>query len=226
MSAANALYEQFARERGETAYFMRRLYNKNLTTSSGGNLSVRVGSGHVLLTPSALDKGELTAEQILLATLDGENLTPHLKPTIEAGLHFAVYRARSDVRAVVHAHPVHATAFACADGGFDTRLTSEMYTHLPEIAVAPFATPGSDALARGVAEALERVNGALMRNHGVCTVGDSLYKAFDLMESIETAAKTAFVARVLASPGHPVRSLGAAECRGIDAACGRTSRGS
>lgn len=215
------LYEKFAREREDVAYFMRRLYRKNLTTSSGGNISLRVDERHVLLTPSALDKGELAADQILLATLDGENRTPRLKPTIEASLHFAVYRARGDVKAVVHAHPVHATAFACVDRELDTSLTSEIYTHLPRIATVPFATPGSGELARLVAESLAGAKAALMRNHGVCAVGGSLYEAFDLLESVETAAKTAFVARLLASPEHPLRPLDPVECRGIDAACGR-----
>ncbi len=215
------LYEQFAREREETAYFMRRLYRQNLTTSSGGNLSLRVGDNHVLLTPSALDKGELKADQILLATLAGENLTPRLKPTIETGMHLAVYRARPDIRAIVHAHPVHATAFACVDRDFDTSLTSELYTHIPNIAHAAFATPGGGELASLVAESLANANVTLMRNHGVCAVGGSLYQAFDLLESIETAAKISFVAGLLSSPRHPLRPLTPEERQGIDAACGR-----
>lgn len=215
------LYEQFAAEREQVAYFMRRLYNKNLTTSSGGNISLRVGDDHVLLTPSALDKGELTADQILLSTLSGENLSPHLKPTMETSMHFAVYRSRSDVRAVVHAHPVFATAFACVDREFDTGLTSEIYMHVPKIGKAPFATPGTDELGSLVAAALSDASVALMRNHGVIAVAATLYKAFDLLESTETAAKISYVASTLATPS----PLAPAQLLSLDLLCGRGGEG-
>lgn len=215
------LYEQFAAEREQVAYFMRRLYNKGLTTSSGGNISIRVDDTHVLLTPSALDKGELTADQVLLSTLAGENLSPNLKPTLETSMHLAVYRARPDVRAVAHAHPVFATAFACVTRELDTSLTSEIYMHLPKIGYAPFATPGSEELGRLVAESLADVNVSLMRNHGVIAVAKTMYKAFDLLESIETFARVTVVAGLIADPQHPVQGLNAANRQAIDVLCGR-----
>ena len=216
-----SLYEQLAAEREQVAYFMRRLYNKNLTTSSGGNISFRIDGDHVLLTPSALDKGELTADQILLSTLAGENLSPHLKPTVETSMHFAVYRARPDVKAVVHAHPVFATAFACVDREFDTGLTSEIYMHVPKIGRAPFATPGSDELAGLVAESLADANVSLMRNHGVIAAAPTLYKAFDLLESVETAAKITFASTLLSTPNQPAHPLTAPQRHAIDLLCGR-----
>ena len=212
-----ALYEQLAAERGQVAYFMRRLYNRNLTTSSGGNISLRIDGDLVLLTPSALDKGELTADQILLSTLAGENLSPHLKPTVETSMHFAVYRARPDVKAVVHAHPVFATAFACVDRELDTGLTSEIYMHVPKIGYAPFATPGSDELARIVAESLADANVSLMRNHGAIAAGPTLYNAFDLIESVETAAKITFASTLLSNP----TSLTPSQRHAVDLFCGR-----
>lgn len=218
------LYEQYADEREDVAKFMRRLYVKGLTTSSGGNISLRVGEDHVLLTPSALDKGELEGDQVLLSTLSGENLSPHLKPTLETSMHLAVYRARPDVRAVVHAHPVFATAFACVDRSLDTSLTSEIYMHMPKIGCAAFATPGSAELGRLVAESLDAgagVNVSLMRNHGVIAVAKTLYKAFDLLESVETFAKVTFAAGVIAGAGGAVRPMTADQLRAIDLLCGR-----
>jgi L-fuculose-phosphate aldolase len=215
------LYDEFAAERERVAYFMRRLYNKGLTTSSGGNISLRVGDNHVLLTPSALDKGELTADQVLLSTLAGENLSPHLKPTLETSMHLAVYRARADVRAVVHAHPVFATAFACVERPLDTALTSEIYMHVPRIGSAPFATPGSAELGRLVAESLADINVSLMRNHGVIAAAPTLYKAFDLLESIETFARVSFASSLIATPQQPVRPLSPSQLHAIDLLCGR-----
>lgn len=215
------LYEQCADERAQIAACMRRLYFKGLTTSSGGNISLRVGEKHVLLTPSALDKGELTAEQVLLSTLDGENLSPHLRPTLETNMHFAVYRARPDIRAIVHAHPVFATAFACVDRQLDTALTSEMYMHMQKIGFAPFATPGSAELGRLVGESLADTEVSLMQNHGIIAVGKTLHNAFDHVESVETFAKITFAAGVLAGGGHAVRPMNAEQLRSIDILCNR-----
>ena len=212
------LYEELAAEREQVAYFMRRLYEKGLTTSSGGNISMRVGDGgHVLLTPSALDKGRLAADQVLLSTLEGENLSPGLKPTLETNMHLAAYRARKDVRAVVHAHPVHATAFACVDRRLDTSLTSEMYMHVPKVGYAPFATPGSVELGRVVSESLADTDVALMSNHGVIAVGTTLYKAFDLLESMENFARVSFTAALISTP----RPIAPQELAAIDSLCGR-----
>ena len=214
-------YQDCAEEREQVAYFMRRLYKKNLTTSSGGNISLRIGENHVLLTPSALDKGELTASQVLLATLEGENLTPHLTPTIETSMHLAAYRARPDVRAAVHAHPVFATAYACTDKALNTALTSEIYMHVPTVGRADFATPGSAELGRIVAESLKENDVSLMCNHGVIAVAPTLYKAFDLLESIENFAKISFAAQMLATPEHPTKYIAPDQLRAVDLVCGR-----
>lgn len=191
------LYQRLAEERERIAYFMRRLYRMGLTTTSGGNISLRCPDGHVLLTPSALDKGELRADEILLARLDGENLTPHLKPTLETGMHLSILRGRPDIDAVVHAHPVFATSFACADAELDIAITSEIFMHVPKLGYAAFAPPGTEELARLTAAALADTNAALMRNHGVVTVGKTLLKAFDLLEAVEVAAKMTVITRAL-----------------------------
>lgn len=191
------LYEELAEERERIAYFMRRLYRMGLTTTSGGNISLRCPDGHVLLTPSALDKGELQADEILLSTMDGENLTPRFKPTLETGMHLAILRQRPDIDAVVHAHPVFGTSFACADAELDLALTSEIFMHVPKLGRGGGAPPGTKELAELTAGALADADVALMRNHGVVTVGKSLLKAFDLLEAVEVAAKMTVVTKAL-----------------------------
>ena len=197
------IYDELVRERGEVAGFMRRLYHKGLTTSSGGNISLRCRDGLVLVTPSGLDKGELSADQVSLIRLDGENLAPRLTPTMEAGMHLEILRRRPEIKAVVHAHPVFATAFACLDLELDTGLCSESYMLMPRLANVGFAVPGSPELARLAAESLSSADVALLSNHGVIAVGDSLFKAFELMETAETAAKINFLVRSLGG-GRPL----------------------
>ncbi|MDD3927314.1 MAG: class II aldolase/adducin family protein [bacterium] len=207
----------FLNEREEVAYFMRRLYEQRLTTTSGGNISFCIDDDKVLITPSALDKGRISAEQIGVLTLSGENLTPHLKPSIEAGMHLAIYRKRPDVRAVVHAHPVTATAFTVCQRQLNCCLVAESRAILGQPVFAPYALMGTPELAEIVADAVLQGDCILMANHGVLTVGGSLLQAFDRIEVLEAAARLTIMTELLGS----VKELSPAELAAIDALVGR-----
>ncbi|HKK43526.1 MAG TPA: class II aldolase/adducin family protein, partial [Bacteroidales bacterium] len=84
--------ERYKQERKEVARFMRRLYKRGLTTTSGGNISLRVNDDIILITPSATDKGTMRWREVGILNTGGQNLTPDLKPSIENGMHLAVYR--------------------------------------------------------------------------------------------------------------------------------------
>ena len=122
---------EYQTEREQVAYFMRRLYRQQLTTTSGGNISCRIANGDIVaITASKLDKCELLADGVGLVAMDGASLTPELNLSIETGMHLAIYRARPDVTAIVHAHPATATAFCAVKKPLDTRLTAEAYAIL------------------------------------------------------------------------------------------------
>ncbi len=182
------LYESCLKEREELAYFMRRLYAQKLTTTSGGNLSMKIDENHIIITPSSLDKARISAEQIGLLSLDGENLTSHLKPSIESSMHRAIYKARNDISAIVHAHPVTASTFAAMDMKIDITLTAEAFYVLKQVDYSPYALMGTDGLAEIVAKSLENCNISVMKNHGITTVGSSILQAFDRLEVLEGAA--------------------------------------
>lgn len=186
----------FFAERGAVADFMRRLYERGLTTSGGGNISLRVGA-NTLITPSGLDKGNLTGENIGIISPDGKNLTPHLKLSIETEMHLRVLRRRPDVHAVVHAHPPTASAFAVSKAGLslDTTLTSEAQFILGQVLFARYAPMGTPELAANVESAVGGSNVILMENHGVLTVGKTLLEAFDRMEVLENTAKMNWIIR-------------------------------
>ena len=192
-------YESLSAEREEVAYFMRRLYRQGLTTTSGGNLSLRVDDRHVLVTPSQLDKGEMKAEQIALFTIDGENLTPKFKGSIETGMHLSVLRVRPDVKAIVHAHPVTATSFAAMGIDINFHLTAEAFAVLGEPVRAPYSIMGSEALAKSVAECMKTADVAVMQNHGVIAVGKTMLVAFDRLEVTEAAAKMTWITHTMQS---------------------------
>ncbi len=184
-------------EREEVSYFMRRLYDKNLTTCSGGNVSQKLTSEMICITPSGLDKGRITPEQIGIMTLKGENLTPDLKPSIEAAMHIAVHKKRPEIRAVVHAHPVTASSFTASEKKINTALIAESAAILGTPVFVPYALQGSPELARLVAEASGLGNTLLMSNHGVLTVGETLLKAFDRIEVLEASAKITLYTELL-----------------------------
>ncbi|MEN8229919.1 MAG: class II aldolase/adducin family protein [Bacteroidota bacterium] len=186
----------FKKERKEIAYFMRRLYTMGLTTTSGGNISM-LCDNYVLMTPSALDKGRMKAKQIAILTMDGENLTPDLKPTSEKDMHIEIYRKNSNVKAIVHAHPVTASAFACTNKSISTNMMAEQYAVLGIPARAKYATMGTMELAKNVAEVASRNKIVVMDNHGVLATGKNILQAFDRIEVLENAAKTTLITELL-----------------------------
>ena len=183
-------------EREQVASVMRRLYRRGLTTCSGGNVSLRCGDV-VLITPSGTDKGEITAGQIGAVTISGENLAPGLRLSIETEMHLEVYRNRPDVKGIVHAHPVTASAFAAMDAEIDTRLTAETWHVLGVPVRAPYALMGTKELAQIAGQAARQGNAVIMENHGVLTMGETLFRAFDRMELLEAAARMTWIAETM-----------------------------
>ena len=184
-------------EREEVAYYMRRLYDKNLTTCSGGNVSLKINKDMICITPSGLDKGRIQPEQVGIITLKGENLTPELKPSIETSMHVAVHNMRPEMQAVVHAHPVTASSFTASQKKINTALIAESAVILGTPVFTQYAIQGSSELAQIVAAATAKGNIVLMSNHGVLTVGDTLLKAFDRIEVLEASAKITLYTELL-----------------------------
>lgn len=177
-------------ERKEVALCMKRLYDRHLTTASGGNISLRVDKDTFLITPSALDKGNLTPDLIAVVKFDGTNLTPNLKLSIETEMHKEVLLARPDRNAVVHAHPVAACSFATAmPCQIDTRLTAEAYYIMGDVENVPYELMGTKKLADIVSKHIKDHEVLLMENHGAIAVGNDLLRAFDCMELLERAAQ-------------------------------------
>ncbi|MFH0726147.1 MAG: class II aldolase/adducin family protein [Pseudomonadota bacterium] len=187
--------------KNQVAYFMRRLYERGLTTCLGGNISLKVSGETILITPSGIDKGTITGDQIGQIHPDGTNLTPKLKPSMETQMHLAVYTARPDVKAVIHAHPVTTSTFAASNTQINCRLLAESRLFLGEVRTAPYACMGTSKLAESVVHGLATgANAVLMANHGALTVGDSLLQAYDRMEVLESAAKITLMTRLLGNP--------------------------
>ena len=187
----------YQKQKEEVAYFMRRLYNKGLTTTSGGNISLKVGENDFLVTASQTDKGRMNADDIGLVHPDGKSDEPAFKASMETGMHLAVYKARKDVQAIVHAHPVFATASAISNKTVNCKLMGEARAICGEPAVAQYKLMGTPDLAEAVAKTAQNSNIVLMQNHGVLAVGKTLLEAFDRLEVFEASAKLTFITGIL-----------------------------
>jgi len=181
--------KKYKAERKEVARFMRRLYRHGLTTTSGGNISIRLSDELILITPSATDKGRMKWKEVGIITISGENLTPGLKPSIETEMHLSIYKKKKEVLAIVHAHPVFASLFTAIKSKINTSLTAEAKAILGDPLLVRYAVMGSVALAEVAAENILKSDILLLENHGILTTGSNLLQAYDKIEVLENAAK-------------------------------------
>jgi len=175
----------------------RRMYARGYTASNDGNISVRLGSDRLLMTPKSVCKGFMTRDMMCITDLDGRKLQGDRDPSSEMLMHLEVYRQRPDVIAVVHAHPPTATGFAVAGIPLDRAVLAEVLTTLGSIPIAEYATPSTKELPEAVRKYIKAHDGMLLANHGALTVGTDLYAAYYKMETIEHFAKISLVARLL-----------------------------
>ena len=185
--------KEYKAERKNVAGFMRRLYRQRLTTTSGGNISIRITEDIIAITASATDKGRMRWKEVGLMNLSGENLTPGLKPSIESDMHISIYKKKKEVLTIVHAHPVFASAFTAMKSKIDTTLTAEACAILGEPLVVPYALMGTAELAGLVSESVLISDILLLENHGILATGKSLLQAFDKIEVLENAARMTFI---------------------------------
>lgn len=175
----------------------KRMWAREYTDGNGGNLTIRVGDGLVLCTPTLVSKGFMTTEQICLVDLDGKQLAGKFKRTSECMTHLAIMKRQPKAKACCHAHPPHGTAFAVAGVQPPTCMIPEAEVFLGQIGIAEYRTPGSPANAEVVGNAAIDHMAVLMANHGVITWGKDIEDAYWKMENVEAYCKTVWVASQL-----------------------------
>jgi L-fuculose-phosphate aldolase len=183
--------------RRDVVEIARRLYAKGLIAGNEGNVSVRDGE-RLYVTPGGVCKGYLVPDQLVVTDLEGRPLAGG-HASSEILMHVAVYSQRPDVNGVVHAHPPVATGFAVASIPLDRPVLAEPVVTLGPVPVVPFGTPSTPELAERVAAAIPSAHALLLANHGALTVGETLWRAWERMETLEQFARIALVARLLGS---------------------------
>jgi len=175
----------------------RRMYAKRFVASNDGNISARMDDGNILITPTGICKGDLKIEQILKVDMSGKVISGDLKPTSEMKMHLAVYRCRKDARAVAHAHPPYATAFAVAGLPLDRLTLPEVIFSLGRISLSEYGTPSTEQIPQAVEKVIHTSDAVLLANHGALTVGTDVMDAYFKMETLDHFAAITLRARAL-----------------------------
>jgi L-fuculose-phosphate aldolase len=182
---------------GEIVRVCHRLYERGLIAGGEGNVSARLDADVILATTAGTCKGDIDETHIVALSNDGSALDPNRTPSTEIRMHLALYAARPDVMAVVHAHPPAATGFAVAGESLEAPVLAELVFLLGPVPLVPYAQPGTDELPARLAPFVDDHDAFLLANHGATTVGRSLNEALFRMESLEQGAKIILSARQL-----------------------------
>jgi L-fuculose-phosphate aldolase len=176
--------------REQLVRIMQRIYDFGMTTTSGGNLSIRDEEGNIWITPSAIDKGSLQPSDIV-------RIDPALafegihQPSSEYPFHLSIYASRPDLNAIIHAHPPALVSFSIVRKIPDTGIIPQAKHICGDVGYAAYELPGSEALGKKIGESFRKgFDVVLMENHGTVVGGQNLSQAFQKFETLEFCART------------------------------------
>jgi L-fuculose-phosphate aldolase len=175
----------------------RRVYAKGFAAANDGNISYRIGENEVMCSPTMVSKGFMKPEDICKVDLEGKQLAGTRKRSSEILLHLSVYKHRPDIKAVVHCHPPHATAFAVAGVPIPQCVLPEVEVFLGDVPMAVYDTPGTQKFADTIVPHLKASNTIILASHGTVTFGPDLEKAYWNSEIIDAYCRILILARQL-----------------------------
>lgn len=196
------MYNEFPSEEDSRSLIVdlgNRLFLKGMVAANDGNLSVKINPEWIIATPTGLSKGYMSPEQMVKVNILTGEWQGILKPSTEIKMHREIYLSRTDVNAVVHAHPPYATAFSVAGVPLDKSILAEVIVSLGTIPIASYQTPSTKQFAKQVADFIKKYNAVLLANHGAVTVGKDLIQAHFRMETLEHYAYITWIVNQIGS---------------------------
>jgi L-fuculose-phosphate aldolase len=186
--------------RDQITMIIERIYKRGMTTTSGGNISIKDDSGDIWVTPAAVDKGSLKPEDIMCVRKDGSIAGPH-KPSSEFPFHKAIYEMRGDIRAIIHAHPPALVSFSVVREIPNTNIIVQAKQICGPIGYATYELPGSAALGVQIAKEFNKgFNAVIMENHGIVLGGSDMVDAFQRFETLEFCARSILFGASIGTP--------------------------
>ena len=177
----------------------RRIWLKGFCAGNEGNHSYRIGENKVLCTPTGISKGNLKPDDICVVDMGGKQLSGSRKRTSEILLHLEIYKARPDVKAVIHSHPPHATAFAVAGVELPTCIHPEAEVFLGPVRTAKYVTPGDKRLGESILPYVKDSNTIVLESHGVVCFSPNLEQAYYQLEIVDAYARILILAKQVGS---------------------------
>lgn len=180
----------------------KRIYDRGMVAANDGNISVKVNEHEFLCTPTGVSKGYMTPQCICKIDQNGQVIEANgdYRPSSEMKMHLRVYEKRSDINAVVHAHPVYATSFAIVGIPLDSPIIPEAVISLGAVPIVPYGTPSTMQIPDALSPFLPSYDAVLLQNHGALAYSDTLLGAYHKMESLEFYAKLLYTSRQLGTP--------------------------
>lgn len=191
----------------------KRVYNRGMVAANDGNFSYKISPNEILCTPTGVSKGFMTPNMICKIDLKGNVLQSDgiHKPSSEIKMHLRVYECRNDVNAVVHAHPMYATAHAIAGIPLDKQIMPEATIFLGQVPIAPYGLPSTMEIPDAIEPFFNTHDAVLLESHGALSWGVDLMAAYFKMESLEFYAELSYRAQMLGGakeiPPHEVKRL-------------------
>lgn len=176
----------------------RSMWSKGMVAANDGNISVLLPDGTILCTPTGVSKGFMTPAMLPVVDIDGGIVSlgeGGRQPSSEVRMHLRAYQTSEGVRAVVHAHPPYATAFAIKGEPLVGKLMPESVVAMPEIPLAPYATPSTDEVPDSIEPFVKSHPGCLLEHHGAITWAGDLMTAYLAMERLEYSAYMTYLVR-------------------------------
>ncbi|MEF9960030.1 MAG: class II aldolase/adducin family protein [Niameybacter sp.] len=173
----------------------KRVYGRGMVAANDGNFSVKISDTEILCTPTGISKGFMTPEMICKVDLEGNILeaTAPYSPSSEVKMHLRIYQLREDVKSVVHAHPMYATAFAICGKPLDKQIMPESTIFLGNVPVAGYGMPSTVEIPDAVEPFLDTHDAVLLANHGALAWGPDIEAAYHKMEGLEFYAQLLYL---------------------------------
>jgi L-fuculose-phosphate aldolase len=186
--------------REEIVTVARKLWARQYVDGNGGNISARLTESAVICTPTMLSKADVTADDLCLVDLDGNQLAGSRRHSSEILLHLEIFKAVPEAGAVIHCHPPHATAYAVTGRVPPGCFVAEHEVFIGPVASVPYETPGTKVCAESVLPYVHDHNTILLANHGVVCWGDTVTHAEWYVEIFDTTCRILILASHLGTP--------------------------
>ncbi len=152
-------------------------------------------SGIIAITPSAIPYNKMKPDDICLVDITGKTIDARWKPTSEIALHLVFYQYRTEMNAVVHTHAPYATVFGVIQEPIPMILTEAASCLGSDIPIAPYQRPGTVELAHSAMVKMGTGVAVVLENHGLVAIGETLARAYESTQAVETSARIAILAQ-------------------------------